>query len=300
MKSKLSLDDLWLFQQVVQHGGIAAAATATGIPQATLSRRLKGLEQTLGGRLLERSAHYFSLTELGEHYYQRCTPLLAELREIRNQLDDQHTRLCGRLRITAPVSMTQSWLGQCFFAFMQQYPGIQLDLVLSNQYENLIEQHIDAAFRVGEPRDSSWIARPVWSTRMVLCASSEYLVNVEPVSHPQQLHQHPLLAAYPINEWLLQNKHNQEYFRLAPQSRLRVNDIDVAANAAKAGLGIALIPTYYLASDTSAEGLQAVLPDWQGQQRPVYLYYRDRDVMPARLKAFTQFVLEWVSHQPMP
>ena len=59
MKSKLSLDDLWLFQQVVQHGGIAAAATATGIPQATLSRRLKGLEQTLGGRLLERSAHYF-------------------------------------------------------------------------------------------------------------------------------------------------------------------------------------------------------------------------------------------------
>ncbi|EKF73647.1 LysR family transcriptional regulator [Alcanivorax hongdengensis A-11-3] len=301
MKSRFSLDDLQLFQQVVQHSGISAAAQATGIPPATLSRRLKQLEQALGGRLLERNAHYFALTELGEHYYQRCTPLLSELQDIRQQLDAQHTRLCGRLRITAPVSMTQNWLGACFNDFMAAYPGIELDLTLSNQYENLTEQHIDAAFRIGEPRDSSWVARPVWATRVALCAAPGYLARAGTPAHPRDLHDHALLASYPMDDWRLAHNDSGEVYRLSPQARLRVNDIGVAVAAARAGLGIALVPGYFfLGADGASQGLEAVLPQWQGIRRPLYLYYRDRDVMPTRLKTFIDFVLAWVADKDLP
>lgn len=301
MKYQISLDNLQLFQQVVQHAGISAAAHATGVPAATLSRRLRQLEQEVGGRLLERNAHHFALTELGEGYYQRCTPLLAELQEIRQQLGDAHTRLCGRLRITAPVGITQNWLGQCFNAFMLRYPGIELELSLSNQVENLVEQHIDAAFRVGELRDSSWVARLVWESRTALCAAPAYLQQAGVPAHPQELHQHALIASYPLHEWWLEQVTSGKSYRLHPQARLRVNEVRVALEAARAGVGIALLPGYFL-SHPSASGadLQPVLPDWLGIRRPLYLCYRDRDVMPARLKALIDFVLEWVKQQDTP
>ena len=299
MKSNLSLDDLQIFQQVAQHGGITATARATGLPAATLSRRLKQLERAVGGRLLERNAHHFALTELGEGYYQRCTPLLAELRDIRQQLSERHARLSGCLRVTAPVGAAQNWLGQCFNAFLHQYPGIELELVLSNQIEDLVEQHIDAAFRVGELRDSSWVARPVRDSRVMLCAAPAYLQACGLPSHPEQLRQHTLIASYPLHEWWLEQAESGAIFRFNPQARLRVNDVAVAQDAARAGLGITLLPSYFLEGAGSA-GLQVVLPDWRGIRRPLYLYYRDRDVMPARLKALIDFVMTWVRQRNAP
>lgn len=297
MKSNFSLDDLRLFQQVVQHAGISAASKATGIPTATLSRRLKQLEQDVGGRLLERNAHHFALTELGEGYYQRCTPLLAELQDIRQQLGDAHAHLGGRLRITAPVGITQNWLGQCFSAFLLRYPGIELELTLSNQLENLVEQHIDAAFRVGELRDSSWVARKVWESRVALCASTDYLQRHGRPAHPEELHQHALIASYPLNEWWLEQVRSGENYRFNPQAKLRVNDVSVALDAAEAGVGITLLPGYFL---TQRKSLEAVLPDWQGIKRPLYLYYRDRDFLPARLSVLIDFVMQWVSERDTP
>src|SRR5688572_20292580 len=120
MKYKFSLDDLQWFQLVVQHGGINSAAAESKIPPATLSRRLKALELALGGRLLERNAHHFALTEMVQHYYSRYTPLLANLQSINENLGEEQHQLGGHLKITAPVSMSQRWLGRCFFDFMKE------------------------------------------------------------------------------------------------------------------------------------------------------------------------------------
>lgn len=292
MKSNPSLDDLQLFQQIVQYAGISATAQATGVPAATLSRRLKRLEHAVGGRLLERNAHQFALTELGDGYYQRCAPLLAELQSVRQQLSDAHTHLRGRLRITAPVGIAQHWLGQCFNDFMRHYPGIELEVLLSNQIENLVEQHLDAAFRVGELRDSSWVARLVWQSHGQLCAAPAYLQQAGSPAHPQALHQHALIASYPVHEWVLEHAHTHESYRFNPQTRMRVNDVQLALDAARAGLGITLLPGYFRRPD---DGLQRVLPDWEGDRRPLYLCYRDRSAMAARLQAFIDFVMHWVA-----
>lgn len=296
MKSSFSLDDLQLFQLVVQHRGINAAAAASKIPPATLSRRLKALELALGCRLLERSAHHFALTEIGQHYYSRCTPLLADLQTIAESLEENQHRLGGQLKVTAPVSMSQRWLGRCFFEFMQQHPQIQLELVLSNHYENLREGHFDVAFRVGEPQDSSWIARYLYSTHMGLCAAPGYLENAPLLEHPRELAAHRLIVAEPLDSWDLKHAESGETASILPQAALRTNDFILAVNAVSANLGISLLPDYYYsdASGAAINGLRAVLPEWKARERPVYLLYRDREVMPARLRAFVDFVLAWV------
>ncbi|WP_438863074.1 LysR family transcriptional regulator [Neptunicella sp.] len=294
MKSKFSLDDMHLFQLVVQYKGINATAAVTGIAPATLSRRLKALEIALGGRLLERSAHHFSLTEMGKSYYSQCSPLLTDLYSIVETLETHQHKLCGRLKITAPISLSQRWLSGCFFDFAKRYPQIHLELVLSNHYENLVEQQFDAAFRVGEPHEPNWIARHVLTTHMGLCASKSYLQQVGDIRHPQDLADKKLIVAEPVSVWDLQHQHSGEVVGLNPQSRFRTNDFHLAIDAIAADLGVGLVPNYYFrAGQKDSRSLQAVLPEWMGQQRPVYLLYRDRQTVSARLRVFIDFVIEW-------
>lgn len=302
MKSKPSLDDLQLFQQVVQLGSLRAAATAIGMPIATLSRRLRTLEHSLGGRLLERSAHRFALTDLGRRYFSACGPLLDELAAVTQNLDESRNGLCGPLRITAPVNLTQRWMGTCFFAFMRQFPGVRLQLQISNHYENLIEQQLDAAIRVGEPQDSSqWIARPIGQTHLALCASPGYLQRAGMPEHPRDLVNHDLVVANPMNRWELAHRDSAESCVIQPQPYFQCSDIQVALDAVNAGFGIVLVPDYYfLAPRDASRQLVPVLPEWRGQPRPIYLLFRDRNVMSARLRAFVDHVVDWMARNGPP
>jgi len=299
MKTKPSLDDLQLFQFVVQQGSLRAASIKAGIPIATLSRRLQKLERSLGCRLLERSAHHFALTDMGQRYFSACGPLLDDLQAVTEHLDGNRAGLAGPLRITAPVNLTQQWLGQCFFDFMLRYPEIHLQLQVSNHYENLIEQQLDAAIRVGEPQPStSWIARPVWQTRLALCASPAYLQRKPTLAHPRDLAQHALIVATPMNSWDLTHRQSGEVFSVVPQPYFECSDIQVALDAVDAGFGIVLVPDYYfLTPREQRRQLLPVLPDWYGQPRPVYLLYRDRAVMSARLRAFVDHVVAWMQRR---
>jgi len=294
MRSTFSLDDLQLFHRVVQQGSLRAASKVTGIPSATLSRRIKNLEQNLGCRLLERSAHHFSLTDMGRHYFNQCGPLLDDLQSIAEDLDiDQHS-LSGVLKITAPVNLTQQWLGKCFFEFMQAYPKIRLQLVLSNRYENLVEQQFDAAFRIGGLRDNSWIGRRIGCINMGFCATPTYMTAAPTLQHPRDLLQHHLIVADPIDIWALTHQQTGEEFSLTPQAHFRSSDIWVAMDAASANLGVTLVPSYYFTHPHyEHRSLVSVLPEWQGAQRQVNLLYRDRQAISARLRAFIDFVVLW-------
>ena len=159
----------------------------------------------------------------------------------------------------------------------------------------LVEQQFDAAFRVGDLPDNSWIARHVWTMRMGCCAAPEYLKAAPELQHPRDLLQHHLVVADPIDIWTLTNQNTQEKFSLTPQAHFRSSDILVALDAAVANLGITMVPDYYFSNPQySHRQLIPVLPEWQGPQRPINLLYRDRQVMSARLRAFIDYVIEWM------
>ncbi|MCP5162208.1 MAG: LysR family transcriptional regulator [Hahellaceae bacterium] len=332
METQYSLDDLALFVETARHGSLTQMSKTSGVPLSTLSRRLRQLERQLGCRLLDRNAHHFRLTPAGENFLTECGPLLADLHQIGAQLHNDNHQLRGHLSITAPVNLTQHWLGRCINAFMSRHPEIRIELKLSNHYENLVERQFDAAFRVGEPQLPDWIARPIWSSCMGLCASPDYLASMPAVDHLQALHQHRLIMATPLTQWHFRHRQHGTKETLTPRPHLRVDDIGIALNAARAGIGIAYVPAYYYQNDqyqndqyqndkcslpdqppssvtTNAfhlppeealapdalktPSLIPVLPDWRGDERPVYLLYRDREFMPARLRAFVDHVLAW-------
>lgn len=297
MKSSPSLDDLQLFHLTVQQGSLRAAARVLRMPIATLSRRLQKLESSLGCRLLERSAHHFALTEIGHRYFAACGPLLNDLHAVTQQLDAVQHELSGPLRITAPISLSQQWLGRCFFDFMRRYPNIRLQLVASNQNENLIEQQLDAAIRVGDPQEDNWVARQIWESHLGLCAAPSYLERMPSIEHPRDLAQHALIVAQPLSNWQLTHKSGTESFNVLPQPYFQCSDIGVALDATAEGFGVLLVSHFYFNS-VAARRLAQVLPDWRGQSRPIYLLYRDRQAISARLRAFIDHVVEWTAQRP--
>lgn len=299
MKSKPSLDDLQLFHQTVQQGSLRAAARTLKMPIATLSRRLQKLETSLGCRLLERSAHHFALTEIGREYFSACGPLLNDLEAVTEQLDAVQHELSGPLKITAPVSLSQHWLGRCFFDFMHRYPNIRLQLIASNQNENLIEQQLDAAIRVGDPQEDNWVARKIWESRLGLCATPAYLQRTPPIEHPRDLAQHSLIVAQPLGNWQLTHRTTNESFTVLPQPYFQTSDIGVALDAVEEGFGVLLVSNFYFSDPLARRHeLVQVLPDWQGPSRPIYLMYRSRQAVSARLRAFIDHVVEWTERSP--
>ncbi|GAA0371233.1 LysR family transcriptional regulator [Bowmanella denitrificans] len=292
MKTNYSLDDLHLFVMAAQYPSLTQAAQVMDIPIATLSRRLKRLEQQLGSRLLERNAHQFKLTAAGQSYIEQCGPLVADLTRAGDSLNVQHHGMCGRLCVTAPNTMVQNWLGQCLSDFLHQHPNLRLQLKLSNHNLDLVSDRVDLAFRAGIPADSDWVARQVWQTSLHLLATRDYLQQAGSLTHPRQLAQHRLIVSDPINLWHFRHIHNAEDFTFRPHPHISVDDNLVALKLTAANQGICLLPGYQY-HQPEQEKLLNCLPDWQGQTRPIYLLYRDRDLISTRLRTLIDFVVHW-------
>jgi len=171
MKSNYSLDDMHLFWVVAQLGSFRQAAEQLQMPPSTLSRRISALEQNLGLRLLHRDAHRVHLTGSGQHFVARCGPLFSELKQISAELQADKQQPAGYLRIAAPVNTMYRWLAPALNQFQLNYPGISLDIRMSNWVIDMTEHAIDLAIRVGEPNLQGWIARPLTLVQSVLCAS---------------------------------------------------------------------------------------------------------------------------------
>ncbi|UXI03914.1 LysR family transcriptional regulator [Photobacterium sp. TY1-4] len=291
-----SLDDLHLFVQATQYESLTQAAERLNIPLATLSRRLKRLESQLNCRLLNRSAHHFSLTRDGARYRQLCEPFIHGLENVQSRIEDDRLGLSGKIKISAPINMTQVWLKHCIYAFAEKHPDIHIELDVQNEKIDLLSNQVDLTFRVGDRIESDWIARKLWQLPFKLCASTVYLEQYAPITHPSELAQHRLLTITADANWAMQHQTTGETFQLDQGFCFTSNDVLLVRDAASQGLGIAWMPPYYFEAHSEVRHhLVPVLPDWKGHDREVYLMYRDREHRPTRIEAFIQHVLAWKS-----
>lgn len=293
MKLNYSLDDMRLFWVVAQQGSFKLAAEHLGIPPSTLSRRINLLEQSLGLRLLHRDAHRVNLTATGQRYLERCGPLFIELNQVSGELHADKHQAVGKLRISAPINTTYLWLGESLNAFQLRYPNIDIDLSLSNMNIDVSENAIDMAFRVGEPKDPDWIARPLTTISFVLCASSS-ATQWHSLQSIDELELHPVIIAKPAKTWRLQHNITRQDFEFEPRGniKLAVDDMAIASQAVMAGLGIGLLPISMASERIQSGKLIQILPEWKGAPRTAYLMYRDRDNLPLRVRLLIDFMLE--------
>lgn len=290
-----TLDDLLYFEAVVRHGGFAAASRATSIPKSKLSRRVAGLEERLGVRLLERSTRRFAVTAVGEAFYARCRAALAEAEAAEEVAVRLKAEPRGLVRVGCPPGFGERALAGVLPGFFQRYPKVRLQLLVSVDRVDLVEERVDVAFRVGmrPGTDQNLMVRKLGSIRIVLVASPGLLAQHHPISLLDDLVNVPTIAiAKDIDQnlWQLFDRAGEaQILRHEPQ--VISNDLAVLCQSAIEGVGVALLPEAICNEAIESGRLVRVLPQLHAGENLLHLLFTSRRGMLPAVEAFIDHMI---------
>ncbi len=267
----LDLLELAIFVRAVEGRSLSAAASGLGIPRSTVTRRLAQLEDRLGVQLLHRSTRSMSLTEAGEAFYPRAARLVADADSAFVEITESQSEPRGRLRVTAPVEFGDSFLFSMCVDFMNTYPEVSLEMDLTNRQVDLIAEGYDLAIRAGRLSDSSLIARKLLGVTFGVYASRRYIDAFGEPTSPAELSRHRVVylgrGVGPF-EWNL--RRGREDCTIPVQPALVVNHVPALREAVAGGVGVGLIPRFYLRSSACPPDIVPVLGEWTADGGGMY------------------------------
>lgn len=256
------------FVKVAEALSVSAAATELGVGKSVVSKRIAQLEGAVKATLFSRSTRRVALTPAGEAYLDFARRALAEVATAEERLRDLRAELTGRIRLTAPVSWGQRVLARRLPGFLHQHPGIDVELQLADRMVDLAYERIDLALRWSPSTPPELSAVHVARVEWVLAAAPAYLRHRGDPADPGDLAEHHCIGYWRENSddtWTLAQGTRRE--RVGVRGRYHVNNPEAVAEAALAGLGVALLPSY-LCDDALADGrLVRVLPGWTPETR---------------------------------
>ena len=290
------------FIAVADKGGFARAARESGMATSSIMRQVDALEEHLGSVLLNRSTRNVTLTPAGEAYYGQAVRILSDLDDANRSVSERHGPPRGLLRVSLPVAFARLHVAPIVPGFMKSCPGIEFELLMTDNVVNLVEDRVDLAIRIGSLESSSLIARRLASNRRVLCVSPKYIRTRGEPRVPADLAKHNCLTfSYSTGDrtWRFSKDGRDEYVRVG--GNLRANNSEMLREAALAGLGLILMPTWLIGRDLTEGRLRQVLTEWQAdvgrqsaaprQEGGIYaLYLADRRGS-AKVHAFTEFLV---------
>ncbi|MBB4289861.1 DNA-binding transcriptional LysR family regulator [Rhizobium leguminosarum] len=284
----LDLNDIMIFARVIEAGSFTAAARLLGMPKTTVSRRIATLERELGVRLLQRTTRSLNLTDAGRLYYEESSQALRTIEGANLRLAEARAEPAGTIRISAPVGFGGPFLQEAIFDFLSTYPKTRVELRLTDDRLNLVENGIDLAFRTGILEDSTLIARKLGSTHRILCASPEYIARCGTPDHPADLTRHDCVIAGQSahTPWLLEGPHGRE--TVSVSGRFAANEMQAVMAAAIAGYGIAQLP-YRVGQTCIKDGrLCRVLDGYATPVGGLYVVYPSSRHLPPLVKSFIE------------
>jgi DNA-binding transcriptional LysR family regulator len=291
-----ALADLSTFALVVQHKGFRQAARASGLSASALSESMRRLEGQLGMRLLLRTTRSVTPTEAGALLLSRLRPALSEVASALDVLNDLRDNPRGTLRLNVPVSAARLFLLPIVDQFLRAYPDIVLDIVVDNNFVDVVASGCDAGIRYGERLEQDMIAIPIGprKQRFAVAAAPDYLARRGVPQHPRDLLDHACLrgkflsGAMPAWEF----ERDGQTLSVEPSGPLIItfSEAELAINAAAAGHGVILLFEEWLQPYMTSGQLQPILQDWWLTFPGPFLYYPGRRHLPAPLRAFVDFV----------
>ena len=286
-----NLGDLEIFSRVIAAGSMSAAGRALGLSPAVVSKRVKRLEERLGTRLLQRTTRQISLTEAGQGFYERIVGVLAGIEEAEAFVSGRSGAARGTLRISAPTSFGRMHIAPHLKGFMDEHPDLTLNLVLTDEFSDIVGGGFDLAIRIGELTDSSLVARRLAPVRRVLCATPGYLEKHGTPQSLEDLARHVCLPPHTQDVWRLEGPRGVAVHR--PSGPLITNSSEVVREAVLAGLGIALRSTWDVGPELKSGALKQVLPDHEGSRNVVLsAVYPSRQFLPAKVRLFIDYLAE--------
>ena len=282
------------FVRVVEAGSISAAADRMDVAKSVISRRLKELETHLGVELFHRTTRQMNLTDSGRAFYQQSVRILADILEAEHATSQFHGALKGNLKVALPLSFGLMHLGPAINEFLQAHPEIEFDLDFNDRHVDLLVEGFDLAIRIASLPDSSLIARRLAPIQTVMCASPAYLERMGMPQSPQELIQHRCLVYN-----LIGNLENWNVFdatgqliktRITPY--LKASNGEFLRDAAVAGMGIVLLPTFIVYQEIERGALMPIMTNYHYSQLAAYAIYPQTRHLSQRVRAFVDFLVK--------
>ncbi|MCP3381742.1 MULTISPECIES: LysR family transcriptional regulator [unclassified Bradyrhizobium] len=286
------LDAMSVLLAAVESGSLSKASRELRLPLATVSRKVAELEAHLKATLLIRSAKGLELTPAGRSYVTSAKSILEQLSEAERAASGEYSEPKGDLVVTAPIMFGRMHVLPVVTRFLEAFSEVSVGLVLTDRVAHFLEDQVDVALRLGMLPDSNLIAARVGEVRHVICASPDYLAANGIPATLDDLDKHRLVSFQSVSAlstWTFE--HDGAERTISFRSRLSVNTIDAAIDAALAGAGLVRAVSYQIADHVRAGRLAVVLESFEPQLRPVHLVYDTQSRLPLKLRAFVDFVV---------
>jgi len=282
--------ELRTFERILALGSLSAAGHDLGVGLAVVSKRLASLERRTGVRLINRTTRRLSATEEGLRLLGHVERVLDELAAAEARLASGREAPYGVLRVSAPVSFGRIHLAPVAAELARLHPKLEIELRLDDRLADLIEERIDVAVRIGEPRDSTAVMRKLADNHRILVAAPAYLASRGRPRTPDELSGHDLLRfGEGVEPWRLEGPGGASA-EVDARPRLRADNGDVVHAWALAGCGVVLKSSIDVADDLRGGALERVLPDWKSLPAPIYALMPPGPYLPTKARVFLDAV----------
>lgn len=284
-----------LFVRVAELASFSRAAESLSLPRGSVSRQIQALEDALGTRLLHRTTRRVQLTQDGMVYYERARDLLANLDELDTLFQRDPASISGRLRVDMPVPVATKMVIPRLPAFLQQYPGVELELSSSDRLVDVIQEGFDCVVRIGELSDSGLVAKPLGQLTVLNCASPDYLTRFGWPESPEELASHALVHYVPtmgIRPQGFEIWRDGQSQWIKTGGVVTVNSTESYHAACLAGLGIIQAPRIGVREALRSGKLVEVLPQYRARPMPVSLIWPHRRNLSRRVHLFMAWLSE--------
>jgi DNA-binding transcriptional LysR family regulator len=277
------------FTRIVERGSFSVVAHEMGVTQPTVSKQIHALETHLGVRLFNRSTRSLSLTDDGTRYYERCRAALEVVDDAEASVRQGATP-SGLLRVSCPIAFGVIHIAPRIKGFLDRYPNIKVNFLMSDLFVDLVEEGADVAVRIGELSDSALIARRIGDSRRIVTASPSYLrANGRPES-PADLGHHDCIqftGLSAMSRWHFDGPDGPEVVDV--NGRLRASNATAVREAVVTGAGISLLPAWLIEHELACGVLEPVLTDYSPRSLPVNILYPPGRHQPAKVRCFIDY-----------
>ena len=294
------LGSIKAFTKVVEHGNFSEAGRELRLSRSAVSKYVIELERELGVQLLNRTTRSVSPTDNGRAYYQRCLAILADLEEADMAVTQAQVEPRGLLRVNAPMSFGTLHLGKAVADFMSRFPELVIQIVLGDHFVDPVQEGFDVTLRIADLASSSLIARRIVPARRVLCAAPAYLAGRGAPRHPNDLRSHACLTYDHLatgTQWKLSGADGDHWIQV--DWNLCANNGEVLRDAAVAGHGIALLPTFLVGPDLQSGRLVSVLDGYAAPDLTLYAIYPPTRHLSVKVRLFIDFLVERFGNNPV-
>jgi len=282
-----------VFVTIAENGSLTAAAGRLGKSLPSVVRLLAALEENLQVRLFNRTTRRIALTEEGRIYLERCRKILADIEDTERLLNNDQLEPTGSITLTAPVRFGEMHVAPAVYRFLNEFPRMQVNLLLLDRVVNMLDEGIDLAVRIAPLSDSTLIARNITEIKQVVCASPDVLKRMGKPEHPQALSQLPCVRFTGISAgtvWHFQEGAKRLSVKVG--GNLTCNHIAASVDACVSGLGFGYFYSYQVMPYVEQGKLQILLENFALPAQPLSLVYQHRQLMSSKIRLFVDWLAQ--------